>query len=183
MYSTTCLYITPYVHLASYDRSLMSSLGSQCRHQYCWDCLASWKEILRRGNVAHAVSCRWHTSNLVPHPADAALHGGNVLRPEAVVNPRDDNEDPPLVIPPQPVEVPAQAPFMPPQLVEAPAQAPLVELQVEQEITRARPATHRSTPRPMKASRLRRQVLEHLIECKRQRAERLIARANSTRTT
>ncbi|MCJ1397278.1 hypothetical protein MMC11_000470 [Xylographa trunciseda] len=47
---------------------------SQCGHQFCWDCFASWKEIRRLGNNAHMETCHWHTRNLELHPADVALH-------------------------------------------------------------------------------------------------------------
>lgn len=50
----------------------MVPVGSQCRHQFCWDCLAPWKQIAREGNDAHAETCRWHSQNLEPHPADVA---------------------------------------------------------------------------------------------------------------
>lgn len=54
------------------EHVLMNLTGSQCRHQYCWDCLAPWTQIRRRGNDAHAETCRFHSRNLVSHPADVA---------------------------------------------------------------------------------------------------------------
>lgn len=47
--------------------------GSRCRHQYCWDCLASWDDIRRHGNDAHVSTCPWHSQNLHVHPADARI--------------------------------------------------------------------------------------------------------------
>lgn len=36
----------------------------KCRHEFCWQCLASHKEIKRVGNTAHARDCKFHSENL-----------------------------------------------------------------------------------------------------------------------
>ena len=38
--------------------------GPQCRHQYCWICLADFRDIRRHGNHMHDITCRYHTDNL-----------------------------------------------------------------------------------------------------------------------
>ncbi|KAL2355489.1 hypothetical protein BJ546DRAFT_690698 [Cryomyces antarcticus] len=40
----------------------------KCRHQFCWLCLASYKEIKRVGNTAHTAACAYHSDSLrYPH--------------------------------------------------------------------------------------------------------------------
>ncbi|KAK3114672.1 hypothetical protein LTR53_006758, partial [Teratosphaeriaceae sp. CCFEE 6253] len=36
----------------------------KCKWEFCWQCLASQKEIKRVGNTAHAGSCKFHSTNL-----------------------------------------------------------------------------------------------------------------------
>ena len=53
-------------------------LGPRCKHQYCWICLADYREIHLRGNTAHQEDCRYHSNNLPPNVqaaiADPILH-------------------------------------------------------------------------------------------------------------
>ncbi|KAL2197022.1 hypothetical protein P885DRAFT_36033 [Corynascus similis CBS 632.67] len=35
-----------------------------CKHEFCWDCLASHKQILERDNSAHKEICPWHPNNI-----------------------------------------------------------------------------------------------------------------------
>ncbi|KAH6848109.1 hypothetical protein B0I37DRAFT_415786 [Chaetomium sp. MPI-CAGE-AT-0009] len=35
-----------------------------CKHGFCWDCLASHKEILESDNSAHKAECPWHPNNI-----------------------------------------------------------------------------------------------------------------------
>lgn len=39
-------------------------IGTQCKHQFCWDCLANYRTILELDNSAHAPTCRLHPDNL-----------------------------------------------------------------------------------------------------------------------
>ncbi|KAM7203977.1 hypothetical protein V8F33_001948 [Rhypophila sp. PSN 637] len=39
-----------------------------CRHQFCWDCLASYLKILEADNRVHAKTCPWHPNNLIDDP-------------------------------------------------------------------------------------------------------------------
>ena len=50
--------------------------GPRCKHQYCWVCLADFREIHRLGNTAHQESCRYHSNNLptVAAVTDRVLH-------------------------------------------------------------------------------------------------------------
>ena len=36
----------------------------KCRFEFCWQCLASQKEIQRIGNTAHSADCKFHSRNL-----------------------------------------------------------------------------------------------------------------------
>jgi hypothetical protein len=36
----------------------------KCKHEFCWQCLASHAEIKRVGNTAHATTCKFHSHNL-----------------------------------------------------------------------------------------------------------------------
>ncbi|KAK3400231.1 hypothetical protein B0T20DRAFT_496623 [Sordaria brevicollis] len=36
----------------------------KCSYQFCWECMADFKEILRTSNDAHRKDCRFHTDNL-----------------------------------------------------------------------------------------------------------------------
>ncbi|KAK0778744.1 hypothetical protein LTR75_015549 [Friedmanniomyces endolithicus] len=36
----------------------------KCRWEFCWQCLASQKEIKSIGNTAHAITCKFHSTNL-----------------------------------------------------------------------------------------------------------------------
>ena len=36
----------------------------KCKHEFCWQCLASQSEIKRMGNTAHALTCKFHSHNL-----------------------------------------------------------------------------------------------------------------------
>jgi hypothetical protein len=38
-----------------------------CRHQFCWVCLADYKEILRHGNHMHAATCAYHSAGIPGH--------------------------------------------------------------------------------------------------------------------
>ncbi|KAF2665832.1 hypothetical protein BT63DRAFT_77073 [Microthyrium microscopicum] len=37
---------------------------SQCRHEFCWTCLACYRTILRDGNEVHRTTCRFHSRRL-----------------------------------------------------------------------------------------------------------------------
>jgi hypothetical protein len=39
----------------------------RCKHEFCWECLAPYKQIRRIGNIAHQASCKYHTDNIVPY--------------------------------------------------------------------------------------------------------------------
>ena len=53
-------------------------LGPRCKVQYCWLCLADYREIHRIGNEAHQQGCRYHSNRLpdadnrIPIPLEAA---------------------------------------------------------------------------------------------------------------
>ena len=38
--------------------------GRRCKHQYCWICLADYKEIRKEGNDRHREDCKYHSANL-----------------------------------------------------------------------------------------------------------------------
>ncbi|KAK0634381.1 hypothetical protein B0T17DRAFT_481281 [Bombardia bombarda] len=38
--------------------------GFKCKHEFCWDCLVGYWEIVSRDNTAHQRVCPWHSSNL-----------------------------------------------------------------------------------------------------------------------
>jgi hypothetical protein len=38
----------------------------RCKHQFCWQCMASHAEIKRIGNTAHNSTCKFHSNNLTP---------------------------------------------------------------------------------------------------------------------
>jgi hypothetical protein len=38
--------------------------GTQCRHEFCFECLADYQKIRRKGNSAHKKSCKYHSSHL-----------------------------------------------------------------------------------------------------------------------
>ncbi|KAK3315464.1 hypothetical protein B0H66DRAFT_628584 [Apodospora peruviana] len=35
-----------------------------CKHEFCWDCLAGYRQIIQADNRAHSKSCPWHPDNL-----------------------------------------------------------------------------------------------------------------------
>lgn len=37
--------------------------GIKCKHEFCYDCLANYKVILKRDNSAHEKACPWHPTN------------------------------------------------------------------------------------------------------------------------
>ncbi|KAF2709648.1 hypothetical protein K504DRAFT_378558 [Pleomassaria siparia CBS 279.74] len=37
---------------------------SRCRHEFCWVCLAPYKDIRRKGNIAHTEQCKYHSNRL-----------------------------------------------------------------------------------------------------------------------
>ena len=39
-------------------------IGFKCSYEFCWECMADFKEILRTSNDAHQKDCRFHTNNL-----------------------------------------------------------------------------------------------------------------------
>ena len=43
-------------------------LGPRCKAQYCWLCLADYREIRRIGNTAHQEGCRYHSDRLPNTP-------------------------------------------------------------------------------------------------------------------
>lgn len=42
----------------------ISVVGVKCSHQFCWECLVDYKEIIRTDNTAHNIDCQFHTDNL-----------------------------------------------------------------------------------------------------------------------
>ena len=36
----------------------------RCKHEFCWQCMASQNEIRRLGNTAHVATCQYHSNNL-----------------------------------------------------------------------------------------------------------------------
>jgi hypothetical protein len=41
-----------------------ASLGSKCRYEFCWVCLADYNLIRRQGNSAHQRGCKYHSARL-----------------------------------------------------------------------------------------------------------------------
>ena len=39
-------------------------IGTQCRYEFCWECMADWRPIRQYGNDNHVGSCKYHTRNL-----------------------------------------------------------------------------------------------------------------------
>lgn len=39
-------------------------IGSKCDFEFCYDCGADHKEIIKRDNSVHSPFCRWHPDNL-----------------------------------------------------------------------------------------------------------------------
>jgi hypothetical protein len=37
--------------------------GTKCNHQFCWECFASHKQILKEDNSVHKPTCMFHPSN------------------------------------------------------------------------------------------------------------------------
>ena len=57
-----------------------SSTGRQCRHEFCWLCMAPYLNILREGNSAHAKSCQYHSARPTPVPQNVAmLHNYDII--------------------------------------------------------------------------------------------------------
>ncbi len=50
--------------------------GKRCRHDFCWLCLASYRQIRREGNSAHQESCRYHSQRLPSYVPLARLQPG-----------------------------------------------------------------------------------------------------------
>ncbi|KEY72511.1 hypothetical protein S7711_09462 [Stachybotrys chartarum IBT 7711] len=40
------------------------TIGTACLYDFCWECMADYKEILRMDNTAHHTDCPFHTNNL-----------------------------------------------------------------------------------------------------------------------
>ena len=40
------------------------SLGTKCKHEFCWDCLVDHLEVLKHDNRVHKADCPWHPDNL-----------------------------------------------------------------------------------------------------------------------
>ncbi|KAL5471679.1 hypothetical protein PMIN07_001515 [Paraphaeosphaeria minitans] len=38
---------------------------SRCRYEFCWECLADYPKIRKKGNTAHEKTCKYHSSRLV----------------------------------------------------------------------------------------------------------------------
>jgi uncharacterized membrane protein len=55
----TLLVISASMHQSYAD----SSVGTKCRYQFCWECLASHKKILTMDNSFHQRSCSFHPRN------------------------------------------------------------------------------------------------------------------------
>jgi len=46
------------------DSAVGDGAGIKCRYQFCWECLADYKEIVRTDNSSHGEDCPFHTDNL-----------------------------------------------------------------------------------------------------------------------
>lgn len=47
------------------SQSLMDlCAGTQCSHQFCWDCMKDQTVIFEKGNKFHGDACPWHSDNL-----------------------------------------------------------------------------------------------------------------------
>lgn len=67
-----CDHMTCKSHRRSLRYTQLTPQGRKCRFQFCWLCGASYVDIDREGNTAHAKDCKYHSGNLIdPHNAHA----------------------------------------------------------------------------------------------------------------
>lgn len=52
----------------SFTDSLLT--GSRCRTEFCWICLANYRDIFRDGNHGHEKSCKWYRPAVERHPPE-----------------------------------------------------------------------------------------------------------------
>lgn len=38
--------------------------GIKCGHQFCYDCLADHRQIIKKDNAVHKGTCPWHPDNI-----------------------------------------------------------------------------------------------------------------------
>jgi hypothetical protein len=57
----TCEFYSPQLIILTDTDSV---LGSKCRHEFCWVCLAPYGPIRTTGNAAHNDKCKYHTSRI-----------------------------------------------------------------------------------------------------------------------
>jgi hypothetical protein len=60
-------------------------LGSHCRHEFCWRCLANFQLVRQYGNTAHTSECPFHSSNL---PRSAPLFPSRYLHDDGQLLPK-----------------------------------------------------------------------------------------------
>ncbi|KAK3064260.1 hypothetical protein LTS18_008779 [Coniosporium uncinatum] len=66
-----------------------NACGSQCHHEFCWRCLASYARIRREGNKAHLPKCPYAPDNLPSYTPSVLESDESGEEGED----RDDNED------------------------------------------------------------------------------------------
>ena len=48
------------------SRADIMVIGSQCSHEFCWQCLANWEAIQTQGQEGHAERCFFRMNNVGP---------------------------------------------------------------------------------------------------------------------
>ena len=51
--------------------AICAPIGTQCGHEFCWQCLAAYRPIRRDGNTGHLEECPYHSDNL---PSNALFY-------------------------------------------------------------------------------------------------------------
>lgn len=64
----TCEYHTPIIHEC---QEILISTGCLCHHEFCWECLANWRDLVPRGSggynrEAHKDGCYFRSTNTHP---------------------------------------------------------------------------------------------------------------------
>jgi IBR domain, a half RING-finger domain len=47
--------------------------GHKCKFEFCWICLAPYRQIRQRGNSFHAAGCKYYSSNLPNAPTNIGI--------------------------------------------------------------------------------------------------------------
>ena len=63
--------------------------GPLCKHEYCWQCFASYKLVEDIGSAAHQESCRYHSASLYPETDYDGIFDGE----DYIFNPENDDDD------------------------------------------------------------------------------------------